>query len=185
MREPAGERLRQARLGGRGGGGGGGGREGGGARGAGGFGFGTTVLGTLGCVLMRKCHLNTCPVGVATQDPVLRSRFAGKPEYVENFFRFIAQELRETMAILGVRTVDEMVGRVDMLDVQSAIDHGKAQGLDFSSLLLPAGRGGDTPRRCIRRQEHELEKSLDNELIRRAMPALEKGQPLDLEMPLR
>ncbi|MGZ8463345.1 MAG: GltB/FmdC/FwdC-like GXGXG domain-containing protein, partial [Candidatus Deferrimicrobiaceae bacterium] len=149
------------------------------------FGFGTTVLVTLGCVLMRKCHLNTCPVGVATQDPVLRARFAGKPEYVENFFRFIAQELRETMAVLGFRTVDEMVGRVDMLDVQPAIEHGKTQGLDFSSLLLPAGGEGDTPRRCIRRQEHELEKSLDNELIRSAMPALEKGQPVDIEMPIR
>ncbi|MGB5993819.1 MAG: glutamate synthase-related protein [Candidatus Deferrimicrobiaceae bacterium] len=149
------------------------------------FGFGTTVLVTLGCVLMRKCHLNTCPVGVATQDPVLRARFAGKPEYVERFFRFIAQELRETMAVLGFRTVDEMVGRVDMLDVQSAIDHGKAQGLDFSALLLPAGLEGDTPRRRIRSPDHELEKALDNELIRSAMPALEKGQPVDIEMPIR
>jgi glutamate synthase (NADPH/NADH) large chain len=149
------------------------------------FGFGTTVLVTLGCVLMRKCHLNTCPVGVATQDPVLRARFAGKPEYVENFFRFIAQELREYMAVLGFRTVDEMVGRVDMLEVEPAVEHGKAQGLDFSSLLLLAGGERDTPRRCIRSQEHELEKSLDNELIRSAKPALEKGQPVDIEMPIR
>ena len=149
------------------------------------FGFGTTVLVTLGCVLMRKCHLNTCPVGVATQDPVLRARFAGKPEYVECFFRFLAQELRETMAGLGFRTVDEMVGRVDMLEMQPAIDHGKVQGLDFSALLLPAGNGEDIPRRCVRSQEHELEKSLDNELIRIARPALEKGQPVDIEMPIR
>jgi glutamate synthase domain-containing protein 2/glutamate synthase domain-containing protein 1/glutamate synthase domain-containing protein 3 len=149
------------------------------------FGFGTTVLVTLGCVLMRKCHLNTCPVGVATQDPVLRSRFTGKPEHVERFFRFLAQDLREHMAKLGFRTVDEMVGRVDRLEVLPAVEHWKARGLDFSAILLPAGEGEDTPRRCVRSQEHELEKSLDNELIRRSMPALEKGQPVDIEMPLR
>jgi glutamate synthase (NADPH/NADH) large chain len=149
------------------------------------FGFGTTVLVTLGCVLMRKCHLNTCPVGVATQDPVLRARFTGKPEHVERFFRFLAQELREYMAELGFRTVDEMVGRVDRLEVLPAVEHWKARGLDFSAILLPAGMGEDTPRRCVRSQEHELDKSLDNELIREAMPALEKGQPVDIEMPIR
>jgi len=106
------------------------------------FGFGTTVLVTLGCVLMRKCHLNTCPVGVATQDPVLRSRFTGRAENVVHFFRFLAQQLREYMAELGFRTVDEMVGRVDMLEVQPAVDHWKARGLDFSSVLLPAGKWG-------------------------------------------
>jgi len=149
------------------------------------FGFGTTVLVTLGCVLMRKCHLNTCPVGVATQDPVLRSRFTGRAVYIEHFFRFLAQELREYMAELGFRTVDEMVGRVDMLEVQPAIDHWKARGLDFSRVLAPAGNGSDVPRRCIRSQEHELEKSLDNELIARAEPALTKGQPVDILMPIR
>jgi glutamate synthase domain-containing protein 2/glutamate synthase domain-containing protein 1/glutamate synthase domain-containing protein 3 len=149
------------------------------------FGFGTTVLVTLGCVLMRKCHLNTCPVGVATQDPVLRSRFTGKPENVVHFFRFLAQQLREHMAELGFRTVDEMVGRVDMLEVQPAVDHWKARGLDFSAVLLPAGNGSDAPRRCVRSQEHEIGKSLDNELIVRAMPALEKGQAVDIEMPIR
>ncbi len=149
------------------------------------FGFGTTVLVTLGCVLMRKCHLNTCPVGVATQDPVLRSRFTGKPENVVHFFRFLAQELREYMAELGFRTVDEMVGRVDMLEVQPAVDHWKARGLDFRAILLPAGNGSDAPRRRVRSQEHEIGKSLDNELIVRAMPALEKGQAVDIEMPIR
>jgi glutamate synthase (NADPH/NADH) large chain len=149
------------------------------------FGFGTTVLVTLGCVLMRKCHLNTCPVGVATQDPVLRSRFTGKPENVVHFFRFLAQELREYMAELGFRTVDEMVGRVDMLEVQPAVDHWKARGLDFRAILLPAGNGSDAPRRRVRSQEHEIGKSLDNELIVRAMPALEKGQTVDIEMPIR
>ncbi len=149
------------------------------------FGFGTTVLVTLGCVLMRKCHLNTCPVGVATQDPVLRSRFTGKPEHVVNFFRFLAQELREYMAALGFRTVDEMVGRVDMLEVEPAVDHWKARGLDFRDLLLPAGSDSDFPRRCVKRQEHGLETALDNELIRRAQHALEKGQPVDIEMPIR
>ncbi len=149
------------------------------------FGFGTTVLVTLGCVLMRKCHLNTCPVGVATQDPVLRARFAGKPEYVERFFRFLAQELREYMARLGFRTVDEMVGRVDMLEVQPAVDHWKARGLDFHAVLLPAGNGQGTIRRCVRSPDHELEKALDNELIQIAQPALEKGQPVYVEMPIR
>ena len=149
------------------------------------FGFGTTVLVTLGCVLMRKCHLNTCPVGVATQDPVLRARFTGKPEYVERFFRFLAQELREYMARLGFRTVDEMVGRVDLLEVQPAVDHWKARGLDFRAVLLPAGNGQDTIRRCVRSPDHELEKALDNELIRIAQPALEKGQPVYVEMPIR
>jgi glutamate synthase (NADPH/NADH) large chain len=149
------------------------------------FGFGTTVLVTLGCVLMRKCHLNTCPVGVATQDPVLRSRFTGKAENVVHFFRFLAQELREYMAELGFRTVDEMVGRVDMLEVRPAVDHWKAHGLDFRAVLLPAGNGSDAERHRVRSQEHEIGKSLDNELIVRAMPALEKGQVVDIDMPIR
>jgi glutamate synthase (NADPH/NADH) large chain len=149
------------------------------------YGFGTTVLVTLGCVLMRKCHLNTCPVGVATQDPVLRSRFTGKAENVVNFFRFLAQELREYMAEMGFRTVDEMVGRADMLEVKPALDHWKAHGLDFRTVLHPVGNGSDAERHRVRSQEHETGKSLDNELIVRAMPALEKGQAVDIEMPIR
>jgi len=149
------------------------------------YGFGTTVLVTLGCVLMRKCHLNTCPVGVATQDPVLRSRFTGKAEHVVNFFRFLAQELREHMAEMGFRTVDEMVGRADMLEVEPALDHWKAHGLDFRTVLHPVGNGSDAERHRVRSQQHGTGKSLDNELIVRAMPALEKGQAVDIEMPIR
>ena len=149
------------------------------------FGFGTTVLVTLGCVMMRKCHLNTCPVGVATQDPALRSRFAGKPEHVERFFRFMAQELREHMAMLGFRTLDEMIGRVDRIEVQPAVEHWKTRGLDFGAVLMPTGDGTRFPLRCVRSQDHGLEANLDNELIRRAEPALERGEPVRIEMPIR
>src|SRR5437867_7100746 len=99
------------------------------------FGFATAPLVVEGCIMMRKCHLNTCPVGVATQDPVLRQKFSGKPEYVVNFFFYIAEEVREIMAELGFRTIDEMVGRVDLLDVKEAVDHWKARGLDFSNIF--------------------------------------------------
>ncbi|HQO33722.1 MAG TPA: glutamate synthase large subunit [bacterium] len=149
------------------------------------FGFGTVILVTLGCVMMRKCHMNTCPVGVATQDPELRRRFAGKPEYVERYFRFLAQELREYMAQLGFRTLDEMIGRVDLLEVAPAIDHWKAQGLDFSAILASPRNTNGGPLRCVRKQEHELDKSLDRELIRYCKPALENGEPVHLEMPIR
>jgi glutamate synthase (NADPH/NADH) large chain len=149
------------------------------------FGFGTTVLVTLGCIMMRKCHLNTCPVGVATQDPELRNHFTGKPEHVERFFRFIAEELREIMAELGFRTIDEMIGRVDMLDVAPAIDHWKAKGLDFSALLAPAPTDGKSALRCTRGQDHELEARLDWELMKRVGPALERGEPVLVEMPIR
>ena len=149
------------------------------------FGFGTTVLVALGCIMMRKCHLNTCPVGVATQDTELRKRFAGKPEHVERFFRFIAQEFREHMAALGLRTVDEMVGRADRLDARPAIDHWKAKGLDFSAILAPAPADAPSPMRCIRTQDHELEKRLDHELLRLAAPALDRAEPVRIEMPIR
>ena len=149
------------------------------------FGFATAALVTLGCIMMRKCHLNTCPVGVATQDPRLRERFAGKPEYVINYFRFVAQELREIMAELGFRTVDEMVGRVDMLDVQPAIDHWKARGLDLSQILYQPPRKEGVEVRCVRAQDHGLEKALDHELIRRCAPALERLEPVSFEMPIR
>jgi glutamate synthase domain-containing protein 2/glutamate synthase domain-containing protein 1/glutamate synthase domain-containing protein 3 len=149
------------------------------------FGFGTTVLVSLGCIMMRKCHLNTCPVGVATQDAELRKRFAGKPEHVERFFRFIAQEFREHMAALGFRTVDEMVGRSDRLDGRPAIDHWKAKGLDFSAILAPPAADAPAPRRCVRPQDHELDKRLDHELLRLAAPALERAEPVRIEMPIR
>ena len=146
------------------------------------FGFGTTLLVTLGCVMMRKCHMNTCSVGVATQDPELRKRFAGKPEYVERFLRFIAQDLREHMARLGFRTVDEMVGRADLLEAVPLADHPKARLLDLGPVLGSGARGAV---HCTRSQDHQLEEALDNELIRRARPAIEKGEPVSIEMPIR
>ncbi len=149
------------------------------------FGFGTTVLVTLGCIMMRKCHLNTCPVGVATQDPRLRSRFTGKPEYVERFMRFIAGELREHMAELGFRTLDEMVGRVDMLDVDSAIEHWKARGLDFSAVLRPPVMNVKTHLRCTRSQEHDIASRLDYEIFEAAADAVERKQPVALDLPIR
>jgi glutamate synthase domain-containing protein 2/glutamate synthase domain-containing protein 1/glutamate synthase domain-containing protein 3 len=149
------------------------------------FGCGTTVLVTLGCVMMRKCHLNTCPVGVATQDPVLRARFGGAAEYVVRFFRFMAQDLREQMAALGFRTVDEMVGRVDRLEIQPAIDHWKAKGLDFSAVLLPPGNGGHGPLHRVRPQEHEVHKALDYEIMALARNALDRKEPVRIELPVR
>src|SRR5207249_2667402 len=139
------------------------------------FGFATAPLVVSGCIMMRVCHLNTCPVGVATQDPVLRKQFNGRPEFVENFFRFIAQEVREYMAALGFRTIDEMVGRVDRLNFRSAVDHWKARGLDFSAILYEPPVAHDAPRRCVIAQDHGLADALDNELIARAAPALEHG----------
>jgi len=146
------------------------------------FGFGTTLLVTLGCVMMRKCHMNTCSVGVATQDPELRKRFAGKPEYVERFLRFIAQDLREHMARLGFRTVDEMVGRADLLEAVPLADHPKARLLDLGPVLGSGARGAV---HCTRSQDHQLDEALDNELIRLARPAIEKGEPVSIEMPIR
>ena len=149
------------------------------------FGFGTTILVTLGCILMRKCHLNTCPVGVATQDTTLRARFTGQPEYTERFLRFIAQEMREYMAELGFRTVDEMVGRVDALDVEAAVEHWKASKLDLSPILMPGQNGSSFSLRCIKPHEKNHEMSLDSELIRRAQPALETMEPVQIDMPIR
>jgi glutamate synthase (NADPH) large chain len=146
------------------------------------FGFGTTVVVALGCVMMRKCHLNTCPVGVATQDPVLRARYAGKPEYVVRFLNFIAQDLREHMARLGFRTVDEMVGRADRLEFQPALDHYKAKGLDYSAILAPAQ---GQARRCTRSQDHALDRAFDQELIKLAQPALERRERVEVSLGIR
>jgi glutamate synthase domain-containing protein 3 len=149
------------------------------------FGFGTTVLVALGCVMARQCHLNTCPVGVATQDPRLRARFAGRPEHVERFMRFIAQDLREHMARLGLRTVDEMVGRADKLDVEPAVNHWKANGLDFRAILAPPPDGAPSARRSTRPQEHDLASRLDWQLIEQARPALEEKKPVRIALPIR
>ncbi len=149
------------------------------------FGFASAPLVVLGCVMMRVCHLNTCPVGVATQDPELRKRFTGKPEYVETFFRFIAEEVRELMATLGFRTFDEMIGRVDRLDVKRAITHWKARGLDFSRILHRPEVPAEVAVKRVRPQDHGLEKALDIRLIALCAEALTRGTPVSLELPVR
>jgi glutamate synthase (NADPH/NADH) large chain len=149
------------------------------------FGFSTAPLIAAGCVMMRKCHLNTCPVGIATQDPVLRRRFTGQPEHIINYFFFVAEEVRELMARLGFRRFDEMIGRVDRLDTAPAVAHWKARGIDLSRLLhqVPA-KPGVAIRNC-ERQNHHLERALDNELIALARPALERGERVRIERPIR
>jgi glutamate synthase (NADPH/NADH) large chain len=149
------------------------------------FGFATAPLVVSGCVMMRVCHLNTCPVGVATQDPLLRKNFTGKPEFVENFFRFIAEEVREHMARLGFRTMDEMIGRVDRLDYKPAIEHWKAKGLDFSAILKQPDVAFGTLPRCVRKQDHGLEHALDNQLIAQCADALDHRMPVSLDLPIR
>ncbi len=149
------------------------------------FGFATAPLIAAGCVMMRKCHLNTCPVGVATQDPVLRKRFTGTPEHVINFFFFIAEEVREIMAQLGFRTFNEMVGRVDRLDVQRSVEHWKAKGVDLSKILYqPTPKPGVAIYNC-ETQDHHLDKAMDQELIALSEPALERGEPVRIERTIR
>jgi len=148
------------------------------------FGFSSAPLVAMGCIMMRVCHLNTCPVGIATQDPVLRERFAGQPENVINFFFFVAEELREIMAELGFRTVDEMVGRVDRLDTQDAIAHWKARGLDLTPILTQPDVPETVAIRCVTKQDHGLEDALDYHLIDVAKDALEGGTPVTVELPI-
>jgi len=150
------------------------------------YGFSTAPLVVLGCIMMRVCHLNTCPVGIATQDPELRKRFAGRADYVVNFFRFLAQEVREHMASLGFRTMDEMIGRVDRLDFKPALDHWKACGLDLSSILYQPDVPADVARRRVRPQDHALESSLDSTTIVPACrEAVEHRKPVELRLPIR
>ncbi|MBX5478590.1 MAG: glutamate synthase large subunit [Pyrinomonas methylaliphatogenes] len=149
------------------------------------FGFSTTALISLGCVMMRVCHLNTCPVGIATQDEELRRRFAGKPEYLVNYFMFVAEEVRELMAQLGFRRFDEMIGRVDLLEMKEAIDHWKARGVDVSALLHMPEAGPDAPLRCVERQDHGLERQLDVRLLELCRPALERMERVELSFPIR
>jgi len=149
------------------------------------FGFATAPLIAAGCIMMRKCHLNTCPVGIATQDPVLRKRFTGQPEHVINYFFFIAEEVRELMAQLGFRTFDEMVGRVDKLDMRRAVEHWKAKGIDLSKLLYrPPAKPGVAIHNC-ETQNHYLNRAIDHELIAAATPALERGEPARIEREVR
>jgi glutamate synthase (ferredoxin) len=149
------------------------------------FGFATAPLVVMGCVMMRVCHLNTCPVGIATQDPELRKTFTGKPEFVQNFFRFIAEEVRELMAELGFRTLDEMIGRTECLDFEPAEEHWKAHGLDLSALLhvpeMPAG----VARRAVRKQDAELADVLDHRIIAEAAAALDHKTRVELSFPIR
>ena len=140
------------------------------------FGFATAPLVVEGCIMMRKCHLNTCPVGVATQDPVLRAKFTGKPEHVVNYFFFIAEEVRQIMAQLGVRSFNELIGRTDLLDMRKGIAHWKAQGLDFSRLFAQPQVGADVPRYHVESQDHKLAQALDVKLIERCKPAIERGE---------
>jgi glutamate synthase (NADPH/NADH) large chain len=149
------------------------------------FGFATAPLVVEGCIMMRKCHLNTCPVGVATQDPVLRRKFSGKPEYVVNYFFFVAEEVREYMARLGVRTLNELIGRTDLLDMRKGVAHWKAKGLDFSRIFHMPDMPADVARFNCEIQDHGLEKALDKRLIDLAEPALERREKVTIEMPVR
>src|SRR5437773_2172652 len=150
------------------------------------YGFSTAPLVVLGCIMMRVCHLNTCPVGIATQDPELRKRFAGRADYVVNFFRFLAREVREHMAHLGFRTMDEMIGRVDRLDFTPALEHWKASGLDLSSILYQPDMPADVARRRVRSQDHSLEQSLDYTTVHPACrEAIEHKKPVSLRLPIR
>ena len=150
------------------------------------FGFATAPLIAAGCIMMRKCHLNTCPVGVATQDPVLRKRFVGQPEHVVNFMRFIAGDMRETMAQLGFRTIEEMVGRTDRLEAHKAIDHWKAKGLDFSNILYQPDVGPEIGRFCSMKQDHGIDRSMDvTQLLELCRPAIERGEKVIADLPIR
>lgn len=147
------------------------------------FGFATAPLVVEGCIMMRKCHLNTCPVGVATQDPELRKKFQGKPEHVVNFFFFIAEEVREIMAQLGIRKFDDLIGRADLLDMRSGVEHWKAQGLDFARVFHQTQSDADV--RQTEEQDHGLAGALDHQLIERSKPALERGEKVSFIVPVR
>ncbi|GAC1465529.1 MAG: hypothetical protein NVSMB9_05220 [Isosphaeraceae bacterium] len=149
------------------------------------FGFATAPLVVMGCVMMRVCHLDTCPVGIATQNPTLREKFAGKAEHVVNYFRFVAEEVREIMASLGFRTLDEMVGQSDLLDMKQALGHYKSKGLDFTKIFYRPSVESGVSVHCVQAQDHGLEKALDQELLPQAAPALERGEPVEFEMPIR
>ncbi|HET7363337.1 MAG TPA: glutamate synthase large subunit [Burkholderiales bacterium] len=149
------------------------------------FGFATAPLVVEGCIMMRKCHLNTCPVGVATQDPVLRRKFEGKPEHVVNYFFFVAEEVRELMAQLGVRKLDELIGRTQLLDMRKGIEHWKARGLDFTRVFTMPQMPTEVARYRRESQDHGLQKALDNRLIELARAALERREKVTIEMPIR
>ncbi len=144
------------------------------------FGFATAPLVAEGCIMMRKCHLNTCPVGVATQDPVLRRKFAGRPEHVVNYFFFVAEEARQIMAQLGIRKFEDLIGRADLLDTRKSVEHWKAKGLDFSRVLLRPPVPLGVPRQHVEAQDHGLDRALDVKLIEKCRPAIERGEKVQL-----
>ena len=146
------------------------------------YGFSTAPLIALGCVMMRVCHLNTCPVGIATQDPVLRERFEGEPEHVVNYLFMVAEEARRIMSRLGVRSMEELIGRTDLLDQDQAVDHRKTQDIDLRALLcVPENLQPGAPRRCVRRPDPVLYDSIDVDLLQLCRPAVEEGRPIRLE----
>jgi glutamate synthase (ferredoxin) len=150
------------------------------------YGFATAALVAEGCIMMRVCHLDTCPVGIATQNPELRKKFTGKPEYVVNFMKFIAEEVREIMAELGFKTINEMVGHSELLEMNEAIAHWKSKGLDFSAVFYRPQESNSGPVYCVQAQDHGLDKALDNEvLIEKCKPALENKKPVKFETPIR
>ena len=149
------------------------------------YGFSTAPLVVSGCIMMRVCHLDTCPVGVATQNPELRKHFSGKPEFVENYFRFVAEEIRELMAQLGFRTMDDMIGQTNRLDMQQAVGHWKANGIDLSAILHQPDVPNSVGRRCLQSQDHGLTQALDTELIELCRNAIEQRTPIEIDLPIR
>ncbi|MBL8039031.1 MAG: glutamate synthase large subunit [Nitrospira sp.] len=149
------------------------------------YGFATAPLIVEGCIMMRKCHLNTCPVGIATQDPELRKKFNGKPEHIVNYLFFVAEEARQLMAKLGFRTINEMVGRVDKLKITNAVDHWKAKGLDLTPLLTAPEVSAEVPRYCVQKQDHGLADILDNKLVELCQAAIERGRKVSVDLPIR
>jgi glutamate synthase (NADPH) large chain len=149
------------------------------------FGFSTAPLVSMGCIMMRKCHLNTCPVGIATQDPALRKKFTGTPENVINYFFFVAEQIRQWMAKMGFKKMSDMIGHTELIEMRPALDHWKAKGLDYSQLLFTPPVPGRVSRRCTIKQDHGLVAALDNRLIELAKPALESGTTVDFKLPIR
>ena len=149
------------------------------------FGFATAPLVVSGCIMMRVCHLDTCPVGIATQNPELRSRFSGKPEFVETFFEYIAQEVREHLAALGLRSIEEAIGEASLLEIAAAVQHWKASGLDLTPILTDITSPDGGPRRNTVGQDHGLEKALDHTLIAMSQEALLNKTPVRIELQIR
>ena len=149
------------------------------------YGFATAPLVVSGCIMMRVCHLDTCPVGIATQNPELRKRFSGRPEFVVNFFEYLAQEVRELLAALGFRSLDEVIGHPEYLDVAPAVNHWKARGLDLTPILATPSVEESEARHCVRPQDHGLDKALDRALIEQCRPALDDAVPVRLSSPVR